>query len=668
MGDKWARVTVDILIATDLRFPGGNNASVVEEVRAQDRAGYTSALLHLPSPVQRSARGFAPRIRSLIDDDEVTLVINEPVTAKVLVIRHPTVLMDLPADLPRIDVEHVLIVANQVPVDGRARAPYYDIPACTTAAKAWTGKTPTWVPIGPQVRSALAPHADDIDLLDTDWVNIIDVDAWYTERTSFVSSPPTIGRHSRGDWSKWPGDAATLTAIYPVDGSYRVRILGGTQAPRETLGGLPPDWVDLPFNSVPPVQYLSEIDFLVYYHHPGLVEAFGRTVLEGLAAGAVAIVDPSFEATFGPACRYARPDEVREVLDELSSDWRAYQEQASRGVRYAREHFSYDSHARRIADIIGPPSSPRDPARPDDRAGAELVEIVVDPNGRFDQWHMFERPVIALIPVGAVLSAPQRVHVEHLPNVFMRDRSSASQYVGARLDGLLEVFPNAIVSDVEGALGRLGISRATHTLRPLTGPGGEVWVQERNAPRSPRDSRRRGARVLALLRQKAPLWFVNLASRIKKVPRRVHRRTIDLLAPHGAILITKGAFPSYPSARRARVLFVATATTPDPVASCRAIRQRAMASDAFSPALLAPVHWRDAAATYGIPFESLLCEEQVTECGGNWQNYRRSRIAESTGVFQPVAAVETDPDPHRLGTALDIAESLGHQRSVKESS
>ncbi|MFX6933843.1 hypothetical protein ABTH55_18690, partial [Acinetobacter baumannii] len=91
---------------------------------------------------------------------------------------------------------------------------------------------------------------------------------------------------------------------------YRVRVLGGTEAPQEILGGLPEAWTSLPFGSVPVPRFLAGIDFLVYFHHPGLVEAFGRVVLEGLAAGAVCIVPPQMEQVFGDACVYGSPQSV----------------------------------------------------------------------------------------------------------------------------------------------------------------------------------------------------------------------------------------------------------------------------------------------------------------------------------------------------------------------
>src|SRR5690625_5686380 len=105
---------MDIVIATDLRFPGGNNASVVEEIKAQNRAGYASGLLHLPSPVQRSQRPYAPRIRELIEAGEAQLILKETVKTRLLVIRHPTVVMNPDQELSRVEAESVLVVANQV--------------------------------------------------------------------------------------------------------------------------------------------------------------------------------------------------------------------------------------------------------------------------------------------------------------------------------------------------------------------------------------------------------------------------------------------------------------------------------------------------------------------------------------------------------------------------
>src|SRR5699024_10715713 len=135
------------------------------------------------------------------------------------------------------------------------------------------GVEATWAPIGPAVRAALAPSR--VPMMAADWENIIDAHAWATRRQGLVSDRPVIGRHSRGHWSQWPATRTDILAAYPADPRYRGRILGGTEAPEGILGELPANWETLPFASVPVAEFLAGIDFLVYYHHPGLVEAFG---------------------------------------------------------------------------------------------------------------------------------------------------------------------------------------------------------------------------------------------------------------------------------------------------------------------------------------------------------------------------------------------------------
>ncbi len=63
-----------------------------------------------------------------------------------------------------------------------------------------------------------------------------------------------------------------------------MRVLGGADAVADVLGEVPPAWEVFPFGSVDPAEFLAGLDAFVYYHHRDLDEAFGRTVLEALAA------------------------------------------------------------------------------------------------------------------------------------------------------------------------------------------------------------------------------------------------------------------------------------------------------------------------------------------------------------------------------------------------
>src|SRR5688572_623053 len=95
----------DILIASDLRFPGGTSASIVEEVKAQATAGYRTGLLHLPV-ASAPVRPFNQGIRRCIDDGLATLVLDhKSVVARLGVIRNPVVLAGNRAKVDRLRSE-----------------------------------------------------------------------------------------------------------------------------------------------------------------------------------------------------------------------------------------------------------------------------------------------------------------------------------------------------------------------------------------------------------------------------------------------------------------------------------------------------------------------------------------------------------------------------------
>src|SRR5699024_8453981 len=113
----------------------------------------------------------APRVRALVESGAADLVLEGPVHAKVLVVRHPSVLSAMPSWLPKVSADRVLVVVNQVPVDPRAHAPYYDVLANHQVARRFSGEEPLWAPIGPAVREALREFAGAVPMLDFDWTN-----------------------------------------------------------------------------------------------------------------------------------------------------------------------------------------------------------------------------------------------------------------------------------------------------------------------------------------------------------------------------------------------------------------------------------------------------------------------------------------------------------------
>ena len=165
-----------------------------------------------------------------------------------------------------------------------------------------------------------------------------------------------IGRHSRPDPRKWPASADEIRAAYPVDGSVRVRILGGADAAGEVLGEIPEQWEVLPFGSVTPQEFLAGLDAFVYFHHPDLTEAFGRTILEAIAAGVPAVVPAHFEPLFGDACLYATPDTAIDTVRTLVADPQERQRHVERARAIAQQRFGHDAHVARLAALVGPPA------------------------------------------------------------------------------------------------------------------------------------------------------------------------------------------------------------------------------------------------------------------------------------------------------------------------
>jgi glycosyltransferase involved in cell wall biosynthesis len=348
-----ARRQCDVLMVSDFRFPGWTSRSLAEEIAAQAQIGWSTGLVHLNGPLVSRVTPVNPRIREQIRRGRASLLVGDrPIRTKVVVVRHPAVLQAAAKQLPPIETEHAVLVANTPPIDIDGRR-HYDPALVDQIARERFGVAPIWAPTGPLVRDEVAPGVP-VGLREKDWVNIIDVDAWHVDRPRWRSDRPVIGRHSRPSRQNWPTDPAVIEAVYPVDGSAFVKILGGAGAARETLGYLPDTWQVIPFSSMSPREFLAQLDFFVYYHHPAWVEAFGRNILEALASGLPVILPPHFDQSFGDAAIYAEPAQVQSIVSQLYADRQAYEEITARADTWVRASFGYETHHCRLSELIGP--------------------------------------------------------------------------------------------------------------------------------------------------------------------------------------------------------------------------------------------------------------------------------------------------------------------------
>jgi hypothetical protein len=350
---------VDILMVSDLRFPGGTSHSLAVEIAAQAQVGWSTGLVHLNGPLVSWLRPVNPRIREHIRGGRATLFLGDrPIRTKVVVVRHPAVLQAAADQLPPIETEYAVLVANAPPIDIDGYR-HYRPQVVDRIARERFGVAPVWAPIGPLVRESVASEIPG-GMREQDWVNIIDVDAWRVNRSGWQADRPVIGRHSRPSPQKWPTDPKVIETVYPVDGSVIVKILGGADAVRDALGYLPNPWQVRPFGAMDPREFLAQLDFFVYFHHPAWIEAFGRNILEAMASGLPTILPPHFRPLFGDAAIYAEPGDVPSVLGRLYADRSAYQDIVARAAASVRERFGYEAHRHRLSELIAPPETVND--------------------------------------------------------------------------------------------------------------------------------------------------------------------------------------------------------------------------------------------------------------------------------------------------------------------
>jgi len=349
--------SVDVVLAGDWRQYGGPQKSMLEEAAALRSAGYTVGILHIEAArfMSRREENLCDPVQDLINAGEATRIINDQQhVSRLTVLRYPPILQFPPDEPLAVHTGRLLILANQAPSERDGSDIRYDVRQCSDNAERLFGVRGTWVPQGPTVRSTIAEAVHGGELAPYDIPGILDLAAWQTERSSFRSDRPIIGRHSRDNAMKWPESPAELLAAYPVDGSAEVRVMGGAQAALEVLGrsATPQDWVVFGVDELEVRTFLNSIDFFVYFQHSQAYDAFGRAVLEALAAGCVAVLPHRFEETFGDAAVYCHPHEVPALIEKYWERPDLYRRQSERAVRRVAERFSHGRYAELIHSLL----------------------------------------------------------------------------------------------------------------------------------------------------------------------------------------------------------------------------------------------------------------------------------------------------------------------------
>lgn len=351
----------DVVLAGDWRKYGGPQKSMIEEIHALVGAGYKVGVLHMEAArfMTVDTDNLCRPIQQLINKGYVGQVAyNEPASTKLLILRYPPILQVVPEKPSMIYVQRMVILANQAPSELDGSDIRYTVPEVSKGAQHCFGVHATWAPQGPQVRRAIEPYLGGDEIEDFNIPGILNPAEWQGKiQRSKLNRTPVIGRHSRDNPMKWPEDPKVLQSAYPSSGDVIVRTMGGTSYAQRVLGlkHAPRNWDDLSRDEEPVVDFLHTLDYYVFFQHSNAIEAFGRSILEAIAANLVVILQKNYAEVFGDAAIYAEPEDVMALVNEFQENPDKYNQQLRVAAGVVNKQFSYDSYVSRIRSIIDRP-------------------------------------------------------------------------------------------------------------------------------------------------------------------------------------------------------------------------------------------------------------------------------------------------------------------------
>jgi glycosyltransferase involved in cell wall biosynthesis len=298
---------------------------------------------------------FSDRLVSLLNDGTVELVqLDSIATTDLLVIRYPPVLQFASRVASTISARRVVVVANQPPYDRDGSGRRYDIDTVMETVHAMFGTWPEWAPQGPLVRELLELLVDSSRLLPVDVPAILDAQSWLAAREPRQGRRPVVGRYSRDIDSKWPEVRNELLAAYASE-RFDTRLMGGPVTLTRVVGEparWPHNWTVSEEGEIDARAFLRDIDFFVYFHASSYREAFGRSIVEAMASGAVVILPATFAPVFGDAAVYCAPDQVESVVLRMFADDHEYESQQARGWEFVSTSCSYESYVALVRALI----------------------------------------------------------------------------------------------------------------------------------------------------------------------------------------------------------------------------------------------------------------------------------------------------------------------------
>ena len=308
--------SADVCIVTNLRFPGGNASSSIDEVNFLRRSGLDVRLLHCPieddlgKPISKRFYEFGDLITTFSDFAQFR--------CKTLIVRHPAVATSnlFQKHLHKLQADCAYFVVNNSYKRPSGKA-VYSVEKLLETAKRVSTKRFEICPISPVMRRELKNVISEASLSKRDWTPTFDLNSYKTPPRPKLNPIYRIGRHGRDGAEKWLESELCLRQAYPNDKDFNIQILGGAKNAARILGRIPDNWMVHDFGSISPKEYLKTLDAFVYFPNSSLNEGFGRTIAEAMIAGVPCILPFKFEEVFSDLALYCTPADVASLVRKL---------------------------------------------------------------------------------------------------------------------------------------------------------------------------------------------------------------------------------------------------------------------------------------------------------------------------------------------------------------
>jgi len=309
----------DICIITDLRLPGGNASSTLDEIDFFLSINKKVFVIDCPSAA-KAGETISTKYYKYNSICELFYNIDF-VKTDLLIIRAPAIIETgrFQSLIKKIVSKKAIFVLNNSILTPKNNTVYSFSDLENTMA-GLDSQIKKIFPLGPAIRNELMRlgHSKSKLLSSYDWPPTFKSESFPFNPKYRIAKPYVIGRHGRDGREKWLEDEQQLRLAYPSSSSFHVKILGGAFKAEKILGSIPENWTVYPFGSMEPKEYLSKLDAFVYFPHSRLNEAFGRTIMEAIFAGVPCILPHRFKETFENMAFFCEPADVTGVVERLS--------------------------------------------------------------------------------------------------------------------------------------------------------------------------------------------------------------------------------------------------------------------------------------------------------------------------------------------------------------